>query len=245
MEFKKTTLQDCIGHNKERIETVKKLVAGEYETPATWRELRIKSSENPYDEMYNIISQYYEIMLDYASVITENEKLRKDILGLKVESRTFLEKNHNPEAQKVDANTYGAMIKQRTVKGHKEFDNLKSENEIVRTGEMYPNLFTQANHGTDEVNKIKDEIVDQVKDFFSSFGNSVSDHLLNGVYNNLQIKLEEEGADGFEKEQINEILNTTYTMTKAASILNEMSDSIDRIKIWSSRVEFAKKRILL
>ncbi len=245
MEFKKTTLQDCIDHNKERIETVKKSVAGKYEQPATWRELQIRSSENPYDEMYNIISQYYEIMLDNASVLTEKEKLRKEVLDLKAERMTLLEKNQNPGAQKVDVNTYSAMFKPCTQKGDKELENLKFGNEIVRTGEVYPNLFTQANYSIDEVNKVKNEIIDQVKSFFFSFGNSVSDSLLDSAYNNLQIRLEEEGENGFKKEQITKILNDTYTMTKAASMLNEISDSLGRMKRWSDRIELAKKGVLL
>jgi hypothetical protein len=239
------TLQDCINYNKETIEAIKKSSIEKYGNSNGLQGLSIIKCENPYDEIYNILSQYYNAQIDYVFYVAENTKLRKEIIDLKAERMALLENNHNTEIQKVDVNTYSTMFKPCTKKGNEEFENLKLENEIVRAGEVYPNLFTQANYSMDEVNKIKDEIIDQVKDFFSSFGDSVSNHLLDNVYNNLQVRLEEDGAEGFDEEQITNILNGTYTMTKAASMLNEMSNSLDRMKIWSGRVEFAKKGVLL
>lgn len=239
------TLQDCINYNKETIEAIKKSSIEKYGNSNGLQGLSITKYENPYDEIYNILSQYYNAQIDYILYVAENEKLRKEIMELKNERITLLEKEHKPEVQKVTANTYSTMFKPCTQRGDNEFENLKSENEIVRAGEAYPNLFTQANYSMDEVNKVKDEIIDQLKDFFTSFGNSVSDHLLDGVYNNLQIRLEKEWESGFEKEQIARILDDTYTMTKAVSMLNGMSDSLYRMKMWSDRVEFAKKGVLL
>lgn len=127
--------------------------------------------------------------------------------------------------------------------------SLSNMKETVKTGHMYPNLYSQAAYSMRELAKTRDEILEEIRVLVFDSGDFAADALIESIYHELVTTFDlfrdvSEDFD-FTRKALSEFANGTYTKIEAARHIRELCRKADRIKELESRIELAKKGVLL
>lgn len=116
--------------------------------------------------------------------------------------------------------------------------SLSNMKETVKTGHMYPNLYSQAAYSMQELAGTRDEILEEIRALVFDSGDFAADALIESIYHELVTTFDPFG-------DVSEFANGTYTKIEAARHIRELCRKADRIKELESRIELAKKGVLL
>ena len=125
---------------------------------------------------------------------------------------------------------------------------LSGVKEEVKISRIYPNLHSQAAYGMQELSKLRDEIIGEIENMINESGDFAADALVESIYHELVTTFEpfEDNSDfDFTREALADFANRTYTKIETAGHIRELCRMIDRIKLIESRIDLAKKGVLL
>ncbi|GAA6360992.1 hypothetical protein [Bacteroides uniformis] len=127
--------------------------------------------------------------------------------------------------------------------------SLSNMKETVKTGHMYPNLYSQAAYSMQELAGTRDEILEEIRALVFDSGDFAADALIESIYHELVTTFDPFGDVSedfdFTRKALSEFANGTYTKIEAARHIRELCRKADRIKELESRIELAKKGVLL
>ncbi len=100
-----------------------------------------------------------------------------------------------------------------------------------------------------ELAKTRDEILEEIRALVFNSGDFAADALIESIYHELvtTFDLFEDESENFDftRKALSEFANGTYTKIEAARHIRELCRKAGRIKDLESRIELAKKGVLL
>lgn len=134
-----------------------------------------------------------------------------------------------------------------------ELNALTNKQEVAKVGNLYPNLYTQMSHSIDSLQKERQAVFDEIKGLYDMQGDIMVIEILKSVYLSFVDRfMDGDGNLGDADEEISltrgelfGFAGDVYTKIEAASRLKSALDHFHRIRDLESRIELAKKGILL
>lgn len=119
---------------------------------------------------------------------------------------------------------------------------------VAKVGHTYPNLYSQASYLLSDVDRLKNEICDKVKEMNFMNGDGNIAILLDAIYNllcNELYSIEEDQDKVITPENSRHIKNEVYSIVDMSKAVLDILNLSSRLDNMMERIEYTKKHILL
>lgn len=125
--------------------------------------------------------------------------------------------------------------------------------EAIRIGNWHPNLYTQMSYSLSEIQKEEQNILNDIQELYANQGDFILSHILDNIYQSFIFEFMD--GDGNMEDGEEEVVITRerlflyssdlYSKIDAIKHLNSIYGRFDRIDTFKSRVDLAKKGVLI
>lgn len=138
-------------------------------------------------------------------------------------------------------------------KKQQELDSFVGREEAIRIGNWHPDLYTQMSHSLSEIQKEEQNILNDIQELYANQGDFILSHILDNIYQSFIFEfMDGDGnlEDGEEevvitREKLFLFSSDLYSKIDAIKHLNSIYGRFDRIDTFKSRVDLAKKGVLI
>lgn len=134
-----------------------------------------------------------------------------------------------------------------------ELSSLESVKEIVKTGNIYPNLYSQMSYNISDLQKEEQGILDEIKELYADQGDFIIDKILENIHHAFIFEfMDGDGNLGDADEEVTVTRKALYNFSEdlyakinAAKHLKSIFDKFNRIRDVKLKIDLAKKGVLI
>lgn len=117
----------------------------------------------------------------------------------------------------------------------------------AKIGCVYPNLYTQAHHVNERIEKTKNNIVKVVKQLHDQAGFENAKFIIDSIYHYIEMEFSaaKDCEDYFNDDTMREISNGAFSRVELAKGLIDLSELADLLADALKEAELTKKNVLL
>lgn len=134
-----------------------------------------------------------------------------------------------------------------------ELSSLESVKEIVKTGNIYPNLYSQMSYAISDLQKEEQGILDEIKELYGNQGDFIVPKILESIHHAFIFEfMDGDGNMGDAEEEVTitrkrlfGFSGDIYATIDAVNHLMSVFNRIKYMQVIESRIELAKKGVLI
>lgn len=138
-------------------------------------------------------------------------------------------------------------------KKQEELNSLIGKKELAKVGNWYPDLYSQMSYSIADLQKEKQAVFDEIKGLYESQGDLMVIEILKSIYLSFIDRFMDGNGNlgdadeevSFTRRKLFDFAGDIYAKIEAASYLKSALGHFHRIRDLESRIELAKKGILL
>lgn len=126
-------------------------------------------------------------------------------------------------------------------------ENFKNSKPVIKVGNMYPNLYTQATHQNEKLNNISERIIKEIDSIRWSIGFECVSILIDSMHKSIQEKVDElkENGSDIGHEDLQKITHHVFSVGEYAKSMMNIMDLHQTMNRKGEEINLTQNNILL
>lgn len=131
-----------------------------------------------------------------------------------------------------------------------DLDDMRNKRESVKIKPSFTNLYFQASHTMQSIARLKEEILENIKNINTEIGPALADMLVQSIYDSFITTFRpfdntEEVEVTYTREDLMAFANVTLEKINASQIIRNIFENMDRINRNKQLMELTKNGVLI